>query len=422
MGKADISKSYKYGEAIEDLVAEATSHYFFEDFVFKSPAYYKKNLKKEAADLLVVSGSILIVIQIKTRLIKKENTLVSEIDLGRFDKALEKNQRQFRAMYEWIESSDSKIEAKNILNETVEFDPKSFSDVHLVSIYDFGVLPPENEPQTIKYRPYAGPMEGGLGILNLHIQDYLTILKFCDNLSDFNAWAKVSLALFELNAVDTKSEPLEIWVTLTFYKEKVFRALDSNTRISVNDASENLLEKEKDKLIELDHIEKDSFIIDDLIRLLSGRQSGDISHGTSGKMPKDCKSEPTQVNERKMIQALASLNRNQRVDLIALLKRKQREATCKEVSYGIAHWQDQCPPILVIVSRVTETEMEETIKVLGLSAAHHTNSKSIISIGLHTDLEIRDIEKIKCCRLEVVTDFDSRISEAAKQVFEPFSI
>ncbi len=56
------------GTEVEDIVEALCSRAFFADFVFRSPQYRKQNGQtKEAVDLLVVFGTSLIAIQVKSK-------------------------------------------------------------------------------------------------------------------------------------------------------------------------------------------------------------------------------------------------------------------------------------------------------------------------------------------------------------------
>jgi len=232
------------GDETEDLVEKICTKMFFSDFTVRKPKYKKKDKKeKEAADLLIPFGEILLAIQVKS---KTELSRVSEktpIDFQRISQVIEDGVGQLKTIKRAL-ANEGLTELKTVRGYSIPFACKQFRKLTGLVILDLigEEIFPEDE-RTVISNGFLYKHD-----MPVHIymrSDFEAISSEIDTLPDFVEYLETREIVHSRGLFWFPLHELDFLVLYKTKPEIVRRAIDNNTHIFLND---NLWEHYQDKL------------------------------------------------------------------------------------------------------------------------------------------------------------------------------
>ncbi|GAA5121691.1 hypothetical protein JIN84_01060 [Luteolibacter yonseiensis] len=405
------------GNDIESIVQDICNLRFFADFTYRSPKYKKADgQEKEAADILVILDSKILVIQIKTKKVKMEGGVLGEIEMRRITSTMEKGIRQFRALAEALQRPDFNI-LVNSRGVKIEFKRESIKDIILLLIMD-----PFCEDGDLGqlFRPSRTCMveEGAeipLHIFSLH--QFHVLASLADTLPDFLQFLEVSWALHSLKLLKPSIDPVDEWKMQTFEKQIISSAVKSMEPLGILGREE----EHSNLLMLLEEKEKNSYLIDILIENLSNGVGKNWKIDSRlDKIANLVEPPNSQAANNALIPLLARLKRSYRVEVIkCYLEKVARCRTMpKESSFGGVIFEGFEEGYLLFASRRDFEVVHMDIMAIGWEFCRKNKlKKSICIFGCKVDecdqpLGVLMIEFENDLNLLNFGDFDPQLFDA----------
>jgi hypothetical protein len=305
------------GQIAEDWIEQLCAATFLADFTIRSPKYQKTSGQtKEAADLLVVFGDTLLVIQVKTKLVSDAASVPSQVDLTRAAKSVGKALDQFRAMTEAVHDPNF-FTFTNVCGHALKVEKTEIKNIVAIVIY--GLVAADGQLSKTKLRfTQSCYAEGGIPVHLFAMEEFQLLTTLADTFPDFLVYLDVRSFLHSENLIHPETRPEDVWTLATFEPERLLRAIDTKTPLNIDGLNQQHLETMRG----WEEAEKPSYFVDWLIDKLYVGIDG------SAEVNKDLIAKTTMLAPPGSLEAL-----HRTIPKLAMLRRRDRN----ELAVGFAH-------------------------------------------------------------------------------------
>lgn len=318
----------------EEAVEAICSKSFFADYTYRSPKYRKVNgHEKEAADIMVVFESYLIVIQVKSRKVSYKEGVISDIDVSRFTASMDKGFRQFRSILEALNRPDftSFVNGRGF---TIEFDKKEIKEVVLILVSAAIAENEAEEPVNVRWLQTCLCLEDSpIPIHLFNLDQFWVLMTLADTISDFLLLLGCRWLFHSKRLISPHTDPIDEWFLFTFEKNRVLKSLKYKRQIDPC----GLQRVHAESLKTLEEKERLSYLVDMFIEAISDGIGHEFPiHEDLVRFTKFiCPPNSLQAS-RLLVPLLARLNRAERVQLANAysVRTKRCISEAREFSFG----------------------------------------------------------------------------------------
>jgi hypothetical protein len=272
----------KHGAEAEALIESICRTMFLADFTVRSPPFKKgSGVEKEAADVLVPFGEVLIAFQVKSKKAPENAETAGDTYLRRVEKTVSKGIDQLKTIKRAI-NADHIEKLKNAAGIELPFDPKAVEKIIGVVVLD---LPDQrNEPQDKQIAVY-NDYEERYGIpAHVFRSDELEILtQEIDTLPDFLKYLEAREALFSKGKIGPFTSELNLLALYKTRPEQIKEAIAEPRALLVLEDGiwESYQNVHKEHIRQRDADNEPAFLIDRTIEWLHTS----IGFSTPGNVP-----------------------------------------------------------------------------------------------------------------------------------------
>lgn len=376
-----------HGKAIEAVFEDAISRSFLADFVSRSPKYSRSGQEKEAADLLVLFKDTVVVFQLKSREVDVIEGEISDAELGRVERAIQKAFSQLKAFPDAVRLNQL-TEFENILGHTLPLSMKSISRVHFVVVGAFFADDPEFGPLRIQIPLSVTEPDEVVHYFDLN--DFLYLLIQIDSLPDFFLFLDTRSFLLANGSISNWTSPLDIWMAMQFRRADILDALKNSKPISIDGCTGDHIEDVQ----RLEELEKPSYLIDDFIKILragigitSGRLSESVLFKENLGIPL---ATPGSLDSyQRICPLLASLSRGDRIHLADQILIRVERLSTQDISFGAVKFQEDDKLVYVFLATNDLSESNRHLALFNLCHAIAARTGASEAVGLSV-LSIED--------------------------------
>lgn len=374
---SDGNQRPNFGQIAEDWIEGICASTFLADFTIRSPRYQKADGQtKEAADVLVMFGGTLMVIQVKTRLVSDAGAVLSHLDLSRAASAVGKAMMQFRAMLE-ATNDPSFFTFTNVRGHELKVAKTDISKV--VALVVYGLVTPDGQFSETKLRfiPSCFP-EDGIPVHLFSMEEFRLLTILADTFPDFLAYLDIRAFLHEKNLIDPKTRPEDIWTFVTFEPKRLLQAMDANVPVAIDGIHQRYLETMR----RWEEAEKPSYFVDWLIEQLYAGIGSPVEVNQELIAKTKMLAQPGSVEAfRQTIPKLAMLRRRDRTELAVGFEKKIESAQADGMAFRVLKFEGHEEAIIVVAVDLPRSERQVVLFNLARAAAYKIGVRHVVGIA-----------------------------------------
>lgn len=365
------------GRVVEDTVETLCANCFSPDHIVRSPKYRKGRLEKEAADLMVVLGGTMLVLQVKTRILPAGNeSTLSAVETDRFTRMLGGALDQFRALLEAIKDPDFGS-FQNARGLPIRFERGTQKRMVLIVVYAV-LFPDGSRPQFNLRLTKSCHSELPIPIHLFSLGEFEILTKLLNTFPDFVQFLEMRENLQALELIDKLAEPLDVWAAITFEKSRVKEAVEQKSMLKLD----GTWQRHGESLAQLEKAEQPSYLVDWLIAGLHSNSGQDLvvhpyiqAHPGLGEPP------GSYGAYQRAVPFFAQLNRADRTKLAEELMIRVERSQDGNDSFGGLKFEAQEEGFLVLSCHGPRTDRQLALHNLALGLAHKLNVKRAVCVG-----------------------------------------
>jgi hypothetical protein len=366
-----------FGQIAEDWIEDICASTFLADFTIRNPMYQKLGGQtKEAADLLVVFGGTLLVLQVKTKLVNDTDSVLSDIDLTRAATAVEKAMEQFRAMLE-AAGDPAFFTFINARGHPLKADKTDIKSV--VALVVYGLVTPDGQFSKTKLRftPSCFP-KNGIPIHLFTMAEFRLLTTLADTFPDFLVYLDVRAFLHEQNLIHPTTLPEDVWALATFEPKQLLHAMQTKVGLSIDGIHQRHLKT----MHGWEEAEIPSYFIDWLIeKLYAGIDSpAEVNQELITKTRMLAPPGSLEAYQR-IIPKLAMLRRRDRTELAVGFAQKIECARADGLGFRVLKFDKHEEAFLVLAIDCPRKERQAVLFNLARAAAYKVSVRHVVGIA-----------------------------------------
>ncbi|MEX2161780.1 MAG: hypothetical protein WD751_07670 [Anaerolineales bacterium] len=387
---------------------------FFSDFTVRNPSFTKPDRKRrEAADILVLFGSVILAIQVKSKREIKKASEKDEHDFSRIIKVVEDGIRQLGTTKRAIDNGwlDQVRSGKGMEISTEGLEKDKFIGIVILDLIGEELF--EEGERSRLYGLYLG--HKGYPIHVLTRDDFDSLSTELDTLPDFIRFLGVVKSLHEAKLLVFPIQCLDLLAIYKMNPELISKAMIDNVHLSIgDDIWREYHQKFNHSIMARNELNKNSYLIDEIIDFLHSSVGfypvGEAlsSHGLKG--------EGTVEGYLKVAKELAGLTRLERRrlgdKLVDCLQRGEKTG----LSYSVVRNEDSSNCVLILCSKLERIERAQFLyKLCGAAYCYLGLSKIV---GISTETSGAPLRSYDAMVLEEVEFSNAKeLSEQARKLF-----
>ncbi len=400
------------GQIAEDWIEQICASTFLADFTVRSPKYQKSGGQtKEAADVLVVFGGTLMVIQVKTKLVDGVDVVLSPLDTSRAASAVNKALMQLRAM---IEAADDPnfFTFTNARGHELKVDKTEISGVVALIVYGLVTSDGQFYGTRLQFSPSCYPGDA-VPVHLFSIEEFRLLALLADTFPDFLVFLDTRAVLHENGLIHRYARSEDIWAFLTFEPERLLLALKNKTVVDIDGVHERHLEAMR----RWEEAEKPSYFVDWLIDNLYAGIGGSVVVNQQLAEKAKMLAQPCTVDAvRSVIPRLAKLRRRDRTELAAGFAQKIESAQGDGMAFRIFKFEEHEEAFLVAAIDLPRSERQVVLFNLTRAAAYKIGARYVVGVAsAPLPLGATDCDVILVDAKDMV--IDQPLIEAANSLF-----
>lgn len=332
--------------------------------------------RKEAADVLVMFGDTLLVVQVKTKRVDDAGSVLSPNDLARAANAVGKAMEQFRAMLE-AASDPAFFTFINSRGHTLQVEKSEIKNV--VALVVYGLVAPDGKFSTTKLRftesCYA---DTGIPMHLFTMEEFRLLTKLADTFPDFLDYLNVRTVLHAQKLIDSKSLPIDVWALATFEPKRLLQAFETATPIMIDGMHQQHL----DAMPAWEEAEMPSYFVDWLIdKLYKGSDSPDQLNQELVAKTRMLVPPGSLEAFQRIVPKLAMLRRRDRKQLAVGFAEKVEQARVDGMTFRVFKFDNYDEAFLVVAIDCPRKERQVALFNLARAAAYKVGVRHVVGIA-----------------------------------------
>lgn len=364
------------GQLAEDWIEKICASTFLSDFTIRSPKYRKAGgQSKEAADVLVIFGGTLLIIQVKTKLVDGIDVIPSQQDASRAAGAVGKAMRQFRAMAE-AANDPNFFTFTNARGHELKVDKANIS--RAVALIVYGLVTPEGQlcSTRLQFSPSCFA-ESEIPIHLFSMDEFSLLSLLADTFPDFLLFLDTRAVLHESGLIKQDAKAEDVWAFLTFEPKRLLHAIENKMPVDIA----GVHQRHSETMRRWEEAEKPSYFVDWLIEGLYGgigipTAINQMLVDNTEMLVQPCTVEAFQ----QVIPKLAMLRRRDRNQLAVGFTQKISSVQKEGIAFRIFKFEEHEEAFLVAAVDLPRIERQVVLFNLARAAAYKVGVRYVVGI------------------------------------------